>query len=86
MPSFYVDDVDISVSEFVNACNRKEKDDLIKTLKINGYLDVDQLPSPSKMSTSEQIFEDHLTVLHGKWNRLSNEEEEIIMNIAKKFL
>jgi hypothetical protein len=36
-------------------------------------------------SVSERQFEDALNKLHGKWNRLSQEEEETIINISKRF-
>jgi hypothetical protein len=36
-------------------------------------------------SVSESQFEDALNKLHGKWNRLSQEEEDTIINISKKF-
>ena len=35
---------------------------------------------------AEEIFEKHLSSLHGKRHLLSNEEEDIIMKIASKFL
>ena len=38
-----------------------------------------------KMSVPETIFEECLNNLHNKWNRLSNEDEEIIMRISKKY-
>lgn len=86
MPSFYVDDLDISVHEFINACSLRERNDLIDFLSKNGYIELKEYDTTrSRMSATEEIFEDHLDALHGKWNRLSKEDEETIMNIAKKF-
>lgn len=86
MPSFYVEELDITVSEFVNACTVRERDELINFLSKNGYIELkEHVDTRSDMSAFEAFFEEHLDVLHGKWNRLSNEEEETIMNIAKKF-
>ena len=86
MPSFYVDDVDIDVDEFLSACSKSEKERLVEYLAEDGYVLKNQLESSERMSAAEEIFEDHLLALRGKWNLLTNEEEETIIKIAKKFL
>jgi len=86
MPSFYVEDLDITVSEFVNSCTGRERDELINFLSKNGYIELkEHVDASSDMSASEAIFEEHLDVLHGKWNRLSKEDEDTIIKIAKNF-
>lgn len=86
MPSFYVDDVDIDVDEFLSACSEREREDLIKALIEDGYLNKkDVTPSPG-LSVGEEIFEEHLNAIHGKWHRLTPEEEEVIIKIGKKFI
>ncbi len=86
MPSFYVDDVDIDVDEFLSACSEREREDLIKALIEDGYLNKkDVTPSPV-LSVGEEIFEEHLNAIHGKWHRLTPEEEEVIIKIGKKFI
>jgi hypothetical protein len=85
MPTFYGEDIDIDVDDFLNACNGNEKDELIAALIEDGYISKSQVDSHKEMSASEEIFEEHLDALHGKWNRLTKEEEEIIMVIAKRF-
>jgi hypothetical protein len=37
------------------------------------------------MTVPEQIFQEALQKLDGKWNLLTKEEEEIITNISKRF-
>jgi len=85
MPTFYGEDIDINVDDFLNACNGKEKDELIDALIEDGYISKSQVDLYKEMSAPEQIFEEHLNALQGKWNSLTKEEEEIIMVIAKKF-
>lgn len=86
MPSFYVDDVDIDVDEFLSACSDGEREELIQALVEDGYIDKGSVPGNRKqMSATEEIFEDHLDALHGKWGMLTNEEEELIMKIANRF-
>jgi hypothetical protein len=83
MASFSVEDVDVSVNEFLSQCSTRERDQLIQLL-----IDDDDIREDRKISDwcpSEEIFEENLNILHGKWNRLTNEEEQIIMNIAKRF-
>ena len=60
--------------QLFNACSKKEKNQLRRLLM------------GVKMSVSEKIFEEHLDAIHGKWNVLSNEDEEQIMKIGKKFI
>ena len=59
------------IEEFLKICKNEE---LLKEYNLvnNG-------------SVGETIFEVTLNKLHGKWNRLTNEEEDIIMKIANRF-
>lgn len=76
MPRFYYGglELEIEVEDFLTECSSKDIDRLRKIL-IAG----------KKLSPSEVLFEEYLSILHGKWNMLSKEEEETIINIAKKF-
>ena len=47
--------------------------------------DIIQYKTLYKPSIPEIEFEEALNKLHQKWNRLSKEDEQIIINIAKKF-
>lgn len=85
MPSFTPEDLDISPSEFVQACSKREREKLIEYLSTNGFIELcDKTPS-TRISAPESIFEESLNALHDKWNMLSSEEEEIIMKIASRF-
>jgi len=54
----------------------------IDWLRDNGFIPEENIDF---RSVSESQFEDALNKLHGKWNRLSQEEEETIINISKRF-
>lgn len=82
MPSFYVDDVDISVSEFLDSCSSKERKELIKLLQVDNYYIRDE----DNENALEKEFNDEVIKLLGKRHLLTNEEEELILKITKKFL
>lgn len=85
MPTFYPEDVDIDPSEFVDGCNKHEIEELINILIEGGH--IKPTSGTEKVASGvESIFEEHLNALHGKWNVLTQEEESIIMNIAKRFV
>lgn len=87
MPYFNYDgSVDIDVDDFLSACNRFEIEEIIDALEDDGYIKSSQRAvNNPKVSASEQIFEEALNKLHGKWNQLSKSEEEIILTITKRF-
>lgn len=82
MPSFYVDDVDISVSEFVDSCSSKERKELIKLLQFDNYYIRDE----DNENAFEKEFNYEVIKLLGKRHLLTNEEEELILKITKKLL
>lgn len=76
-------DVEIEVDEFLDECSEDEVEDVVKWLRENGHLkDADFY---QKFNAVESIYEEALDKLHGKWNRLSHEEETAILKIANKF-
>ena len=84
MPYFdYFGDFDVSVDEFLSACNKRDINDIITALREDGHLKNEL--EISKMSIPEQLFEEQLVKLHGKWALLTKEEEEMIVNISKRF-
>ena len=87
MPTFYAEDIDIDPEEFLSSCNTSEKEELIKALIEDGYLKKDCREGfeDQKYSVSEAFYQEALNKLHGKWNMLTKEEEETILNIAKRF-
>lgn len=73
--------IDVDVNEFLDSCSSSERKQLKRLLSSDSLSITDDF----NVSVPETIFEEHLGSIHGKWNRLSSEEESQIMNIAKKF-
>lgn len=78
----------ISPREFISLCNIHETQRLVEILEEYGHIGkhykargVNNRPGPS-----EDLFEKHLTAIHGKWNMLSKEEESILLEIGKRFI
>jgi hypothetical protein len=85
MPRFYADDLDIGADEYLSVCSTSDIKELIDALVKDGYIRKSDILSETKMSAGEQVYENKLDKLHGKWNRLSEEDEETIIKIADKF-
>jgi len=86
MPRFDVnEDIDIDVDEFLSACDSGDIKKLIEALIENGDLEMKHFTDRSRMSADEQIFEEHLSSISGRWNQLTQEEEETILKIGAKF-
>lgn len=84
MPSFYSDaEVDVDVNEFMDACSRREIEEVIDYLKETGHLS--HLKNDSNMSLNESEFEDNLSAISGNYVNVTKEEEEVISKIAKRF-
>lgn len=85
MPYF---EQEIDVSDFLYECRSKEIKEIIDTLIDDGHLPESvrgKSNSSVQFSAAESEFEDALHKLHGKWNVLSAEETETIINLSKRF-
>ena len=87
MPSVYQsgDFVDVDVYEFLSSCDKSDIDDVIDYLKDNGDINettLEEIDTP-RSYTSEK-FEESLLKLRGHSSSLSTEEEEYIINLAKR--
>ena len=90
MPYFdYDGDINIDVDDFLSACGSSEIKELIEALVEDGHLPQSVLHTIGDNNTNvgiaESEFEDALDKLHGKWNVLNKDEEEIIVKISKRF-
>ena len=85
--SALAEDMDIDVDKFFSACNHEDKEELIATLIEDGYLKKDCLAvfEDYNYSATEAMFVDSIDKIRNKWNMLTKEEEEFILNLAKKF-
>ena len=84
MPDFYIDSIDISPSEFVDACSDREINQLIEILIEDGYIDHNTLIKSENKTPDEQLFSQSLAKLIENKHRLTNEEEEIINKISNR--
>ena len=79
MPRFDVnEDIEIDVDDFLSECDSKDIKKLIEALIERGELEMKDFIDSSRMSASEQTFEEHLSSISGRWNQLTQEEEEIL--------
>jgi hypothetical protein len=85
MPRFNTDYLDIDADDYLSACSPREIKELINELVEGGHIKKTDILSETKMSAGEQVYENKLDKLHGKWNCLSKEDEETIIKIADKF-
>ena len=74
---------EVSVDEFFDVCDRKEKNRLYEL--INNEILCGKHYLDNRLSVSEEHFEIALSKLHGKWNRLGKEEEDLILKLSEKF-
>lgn len=89
MPDFTPDDLDISPSEFVYSCNKREIGQLIETLVEDGHLSPDRKEGGAngirRPNINDQIFWDSLDNLAKCRDLLSIEEETYINKLAERF-
>lgn len=89
MPEFSAE-VDIDPSEFIESCNKREKDKLVEILIEDGYIQSEQTIKNSnygirRPNINDQIFWESLERLAKCRDLLSIEEENFINNISNKF-
>jgi type III secretory pathway lipoprotein EscJ len=79
--------IDVDVDEMLDACSRREKDELIDLLVEEGL--VRRLVGKngsSKLSVMESEFFEKIDMLKDKYYSLSKEDEETMNNLFKKYL
>lgn len=90
MPKFYKQtevcvETEVDIDDFLNACSSKDIDELVDALIEDGHISEKAKLSYDCYSAAEAYFEEALEKLKGKWNMLTQEEEEIILKIANRF-
>lgn len=85
MPTFYADDIDIDVDEFLNSCDSSEIKELIDCLVEGGYINSDRTISERGMSVGETFYVEAIEKLADKYHMLTKEEEELIIKLSKRF-
>lgn len=85
MPSFYVDELDIDVGEFIDSCSPREINELLECLVEDGILNRKSLVKPKQKSVLEEEWDEIIHKLSENRLQLTKEEEEIIRSIVKRF-
>ena len=87
MPTFYSDDIDIDPSDFVDACDRQEIQELIDVLIEDGY--IKQTARPVSEAREDNLmdltYKNAIEKLLDKRIYLTLEEEQFIINLASKY-
>lgn len=83
MPTFYTEDLDIDVYEFLYACDEKEIDEIIEYLADEKF--IDKPNNVSKLGVMESEFSDKLNNLKNYYYSISSEDLEIIDKLIKKY-
>lgn len=86
MPTFYTEDIDIEVDEFLDDCSSIEIQEVIQWLKDSDYLPQNVTTSESQQSFQDEEFDGALMNLVGKRFKLSTEDEKAIMAISNKVI
>jgi len=76
-------DFDVQVEEFLEDCSSFEIDEVIDWLKGKGLLK--NINTDTQVCAAESEFIEALDKIYTKWNVLSKEEENFILNVAKRF-
>jgi hypothetical protein len=84
MPTFFTEELDIDVDEFLESCSTKEIKEVVDWLEEDGQLE-HGFNITGRESINERIFLESLFKIKDNWMGLSKEEEDIILNISKRF-
>lgn len=84
MPTFYTEDLDISVDEFLSSCDSHDITELINALIEDGYLPNNSTPK-QKLGVLEAEFFEKIDNLKNVYYHINNEDLELIDNLVKKY-
>jgi len=77
--------IDVEVDEFLDECDEDDIDNIIEYLKDKDYLKDTEILRDNQVCVAESEFMDALDKIYTKWNVLSKEETDFIINISKRF-
>jgi hypothetical protein len=79
-------EVEVEVDEFLEACDEFQIEEITEYLVEEGHINKFAVNDYyTDQSVTEIEFEDALKKLQGNWNRLSSDDEAIILKIANQF-
>jgi hypothetical protein len=88
MPDFSTE-IDIEPWEYISECNGREIEELIETLIEDGHLSQFNgkvIPNKQGASVMDMEWDELLTKIRNSKHLLSNEDENVIINIANKLV
>jgi hypothetical protein len=82
--------IDVDLADVIEQLSSREKQKLVDALYDDGYYQTElekELDSnvESTVSLNEQLFRIEVSKIHSNYFNLTNEEEELIMKIGKRF-
>jgi hypothetical protein len=84
MPTFYSEEIDIEPDDFLNACNSREIEELIKALIEDGHINDPYVKRKDNVSINEESFNECLDKIANNYLQLTHEEEQLIRDIAQR--
>ena len=85
MPTFYTEDLDIDVDEFLVECSSREIKEVIDWLKRNDYL-AEEIANSNTRTAEDEIFADMVLQIIDKKFVMTTEDELALINIVKKYI
>lgn len=86
MPTFYTEDLDIEVDDFLDDCSSSEIQEVIQWLKDSDWLPQNVATSEEHQSFQDAEFDGALMNLVGKRFKMTQEQEELIINLSKQVI
>lgn len=84
MPTFYTENLDIDIDDFLSECNHDDINELINTLIEDGYLPKNSIPT-QKLGVFESEFFEKIDKLKNVYYHINNEDLELIEGLVKKY-
>lgn len=88
MPSFYSENIDIEVNEFLSACNKRELQELIEALYDDGHLEkagYKTVHTKKRVTLDREEYINAIDKLHDSYYSVSQEDVDLIKSIANKY-
>ena len=78
--------VDVDVDDFVLSCNKREIKELVEFLYEQGHISTSVITSHESQGVLESFFMEKMDKLREKYYRLSQEDEQILEDLFKKYV
>ena len=80
-------DMDVDPDDFLSSCNKHEIQSAIEWLTENGHINKPKTGTPINETRSfrHEIFQRCIFTLNRNYDSLTNDEEEVITKLAKKY-